>query len=144
MAPADDTPLYRVLTQSFFAPDTVEPGTVIGFTGTPGAHLEPLNDAARARMEDWYNEEVDELDPRTRDPTGRKLKPHAKFRFGGAQAPSVEPVMSVVSLPAPDAEENKIQTLAQMAAAKKATDQRPPPTPVPKATAPVHPKPKEE
>jgi hypothetical protein len=56
-------------------------GAIIDYAGPPGPHLYPLNDEARARMEDWYQEWFEH---RQDNPDGTttmvRLQPHMKFR----------------------------------------------------------------
>lgn len=131
MTPQDQVPEYRVLVRSFFAPDTVEAGSIIRYDGAPGNHLEPLNEAAAARLEEWYDEETDEIDPKTRVPTGKKLRPHAGFRPARYEA-SEAAAHHVLSVPDANDTSQNIQTLAEITAARKSTNQRPPAASVPK------------
>lgn len=134
MPSQDEIPEYRVLSRAFFEPHTVEPGAKIRWQGAPGPHLEPLNQAARDAMEKWFNEEVDELDPRTGDPTGKKFKPRAGNKFIRTESDSA-PVAPVELLSSPDADDDtaNIQTLAEIQTARKSTNQRPGPSVKPSA-----------
>lgn len=54
--PAEELPVYRVLNEKgFFGDDDTlyQTGAEIVYTGTPNNEFEPLNDAARARMEEF-------------------------------------------------------------------------------------------
>lgn len=127
-----EAPEYELTRQSFFEPDRLEAGTRIIYHGVPGDHMVPLNDAARAKMEEFYEAEFPELDPKTGEKTGRMIKPRQVLRpapYVGAEAHSA----TVTALPGPALHTN-VQTLADMAVAKRATNQRPPaahtPTPI--------------
>lgn len=75
-----EAPQYRVLHETFIAPFKIKPGSIIETHSSPGPHLDPLNDAARAKFELWLNEEYDETNERTGEKTGHKVRPHLKYR----------------------------------------------------------------
>ncbi len=62
--PASEVPMYRVRAPCFIAPHYLREGAVIRTTGEAGSHLEPLNDAAKAKMEEWYDKEYTVTDER--------------------------------------------------------------------------------
>jgi hypothetical protein len=139
MSVPDETPQYLVLQDTFFAPKMVLAGSKVATHASPGPHLQPLNAAAKARMEDWYNEEHPTLDKNgDPDPT-RTYKPHAIYRY--AELAEVEQhQMHVLAEPGRDAPSDL--SLAQsLYAGKTDTDQRPGPAmlpglePVPEAEA---------
>lgn len=58
MSTANEVPQYRILNYpGFYGPDDTlyGPDTVIGFTGVPNEHMEPLNDAAKEKMTAYLN-----------------------------------------------------------------------------------------
>jgi len=133
-----ETPQYRLLAPAFFAPDLLEPGTIIATEAPPGPHLEPWNEAAKARFEVWLNEEVDEIDPRTKDKTGKKLKPHAIYRRVDYVAADQQ-TATVIAPPEPaDVMGSTLAELSQ----RKSTNQRPPPSRQFKTKSPVEDEPK--
>ncbi len=128
-----EMPQYRVLEPSFFAPDLIEPGSIIATDAPPGPHLEPWNAAAKARMEEWLTEEHDELDPKTKVKTGAKVRPHEKYRRVEYTA-GTQQTAELISPPEPS--EAMGQTLAELTR-RKSTDQRPPPARQFKTVSPV-------
>jgi len=124
MTPQDEIPEYKVLTNSFFEPDWVAAGSIVRTWATPGPHLDPLNDAAEAAMEAWYTEEVDEIDPKTKVPTGKRIRPHEHYRIRTYEA-GEKFTHQVVSGPKPD-DVSSLSLSETMV--KKSTDQRPPPS----------------
>lgn len=118
-----ETPQYRVIEPAFFAPDLIPVGSIIATDAPPGPHLEPWNEAAQARMEAWYDAEVDEIDPKTKDPTGKKIKPNARYRPARYDA---SPQQTAQVIEEPEAAQPAGLTLAQIQQ-KKNSDQRPPP-----------------
>ncbi len=117
-----ETPQYRLLSEAFFQPDLLPAGSIIATEATPGPHMEPWNEAAQARYEAWLNEEWDELDPKTKDRTGKKFKPHAQYRRVEYVA---TPLQTAEVIQAPEAAEAGGKTLADLQV-RKSTDQRPP------------------
>lgn len=123
---------YQLKEKAFFAPNLLPAGTVITYDGSPGHHLDPLNEEAVARMEAWYEEEMPELNEKG-ERTGRKVKLHAMHRFAPQDAPEVFGV-TVDALPVEENE--KVMSLAEIITAGKAsTNQRPPPVARPKTRA---------
>lgn len=128
----DLVPEYEVLEDAFFEPDLIRAGSRIRTHMSPGAHLRPLNDAARAKMELWYNEEMPMADKEGRpillaDGTPKMFKPHLAHRpfTAGGLVPEREEV-ELVAGPARDTKTHL--TLAELQLAKaRATSQRPPP-----------------
>ena len=62
-----DVPKYQLLEDAPMAPSSgphagqvhlVRRGSVISFTGPPGPHMRPLNQAARDKLEAWYEESI--------------------------------------------------------------------------------------
>lgn len=134
MPSQDEIPEYRVLSRGFFEPHTVEPGAKIRWQGAPGPHLEPLNDAAREAMDKWLNHEVDEVDDRTGDKTGKSFKPRLGNKFLRASSGTVEaPAFDLISDASADDDTANIQTLAEIQNARKSTNQRPGPSTKPSA-----------
>lgn len=126
----DQIPMYRVKVPSFFEPDLIPAGARIQWEGAPGDHLEPLNPAAEARMKEWYEQEVDQIETATGKVLG-KTKPHRGMSFLSAPSEPTAP-MRVLAIPDHDDESENIMTLAQITSARKATDQRPGPAVAPK------------
>lgn len=124
MTSPDEIPEYKVLANSFFEPDWVAAGSIVRTYATPGPHLDPLNDAASAAMEAWYSEEVEELDPKTKQKTGKLIRPHEMYRIRTYEA-GEKFTHQVVSGPKPD-EVGSLSLSETML--KKSTDQRPPPS----------------
>lgn len=122
-----ETPQYKVLQDSFMEPNHVKAGSIIRTWGPPGPHLEPMNPSAEARMEEWYNEEHDEMDPKTGKPTGQKVKPHLKYRVKSNFAdPAERHAVEVVSGPTRD-QPGSLSLAETLANSRTSTDQRPPP-----------------
>lgn len=123
---ASPVPHYKVLENSFFEPNYVLAGSIVGTTASPGPHLEPVNDAAKARMEEWYREPFPEIDVKTKQPTGKTIFPHEDHRIRTYTAGERHQT-TVVAAPQADA-----PTLALPQAAANLrinTDQRPGPAP---------------
>lgn len=128
-----ETPQYRVIEPAFFAPDLIPVGTIIATDAPPGPHLEPWNEAAKARMEEWYSTEMDEIDPKTKEKTGKKIRPYAGYR----PAPfNPAPQQTAQVLEEPESAAPAGLTLAEIQQ-RKPTDQRPPPATRFKKTSPV-------
>lgn len=125
MTPQNEVPEYRVVTTAFFEPNLIEAGSRIRWEGAPGDHLEPLNAAAIARMEAWYDEEVEAVETATGKKIG-KLKPHRGMQFTSAPVEEVAP-MELLSVPDHDDASQNIMTLSEITTARKATNQRPGP-----------------
>lgn len=122
------TPEYKVLQDSFMEPDHVKAGSIIRTWGPPGPHLEPLNPEAHQKMEEWYNEEHDEIDPKTGKPTGQKVKPHLKFKVRTNYAePGDRHKVEIVSGPTRDQPGSLSLAETLAGAGRLSTDQRPPP-----------------
>ncbi len=128
-----EMPQYRVLEPSFFAPDLIEPGSIIATNAPPGPHLEPWNEAGRVAMNAWLDEEHDEIDIKTGLKTGKKIRPHAKYRRA-EYSPSEQQTAQVLEAPEPT--DAMGQTLAELTR-RKNTDQRPPPARQFKRQSPV-------
>jgi len=143
-----ETPQYKVLTDMFAEPNHVKAGSIIRTWGPPGPHLEPLNATAKQKMEEWYDEEHDEIDIKTGKPTGQKWKPHLKFRVKSNYAdPAERHAVELVSGPARD-QPGSLSLAETLANPKVSTDQRPAPlqqfqssstAPVSAAVPPVEP-----
>lgn len=128
-----ETPKYKLLADSFFAPRLLLAGSIVATHAPPGNHMEPLNDAARARMEAWYEEEYPVLDKDGKD-TGEKYKPHMKYRIQRYEPGEVH---EVELLAAPKvADMTNSLSLSEVDQVRfKDTDQRPGPALVPEAEA---------
>lgn len=135
-SPSTEVPEYRVLQRSYFSPETVEPGARIRYAGLPGNHLEPLNDAARAKMEEFYSATFPERDPKTNALTGKQIEARAGLR-PVTHEQGIDHLVDVVATAEDDGIDVKIQSLAEVMAAKKSTNQRPPPARVSKYTEAV-------
>lgn len=122
-----ETPQYKVLTDSFMEPNHVKAGSIIRTWGPPGPHLEPMNESAEKRMEEWYNEEHDEIEVKTGKPTGQKVKPHLKYRLKSNFAdPADRHAVEIVSGPTRD-QPGSLSLAETLANSRTSTDQRPPP-----------------
>lgn len=128
MTTSSEIPQYRVLTDTFIAPRMVLAGSIIETHGSPGAHLQPLNQAAVDKMEAWYDEDYPTVDKDGR-PDGGSYKPHERFRIRTYEAGEVHEV-NVLAEPAP-ADMTGSMSLAQVDQ-RQATDQRPGPALIPK------------
>lgn len=131
---SEELPRYRLKQPSFFEPELLPAGSIVTFTGVPGDHLEPLNAAAEARMEEWYDSEVEEIDPRTRAKTGKYIKVRAGRKRVIVPQEQAD-FTQVEARPTADTGE-VIQSLGEIMAARKPTNQRPPPASVPKLAMP--------
>lgn len=128
-----ETPQYRLLANSFFAPRMLMAGSIVATHAPPGSHMEPLNDAATARMEEWYHEEFDEIDEKGKK-TGQKVKPHLKFRIQKYE-PGVVHSVEVLAEPKADDMTDSLSLAAATTSQLRDTDQRPGPERVPEAQA---------
>lgn len=126
-----DVPQYRLLMDSFFAPKFLAAGSIIATHASPGNHLQPLNEAAKQRMEDWYHEEFDEFDEKGKK-TGQKVKPHMKFRIQ-LYEPGVVHDVQVLAEPRADDMTNSLSLTAAAQQGLRDTDQRPGPAQIPNA-----------
>lgn len=128
-----ETPRYKLLADSFFAPRLLLAGSIVATHAPPGNHMEPLNEAAKARMEAWYDEEYPVLDKDGKD-TGEKYKPHMKYRIQRYEPGEVHEVELLAAPKAADMTGSL--SLADVDQVRfKDTDQRPGPAPVPEAEA---------
>lgn len=128
-----EAPKYKLLSDAFFAPKLLPAGSIVATHAPPGPHMQPLNDAAEARMEEWYHEEFDEIDDKGKK-TGQKVKPHLKHRIQRYEPGVVHPV-EVLAEPRAD-DMTKSLTVAEASMNRPLdTDQRPPPAVVPEAEA---------
>jgi len=121
MPQADQIPQYRLLADRFFEPDLVGKGSIIEYDGVPDEKMEPLNDAARAALDAWFEEEFPLIDEKTgqrvREHTGEFAlhKPRASLRPLDQQAnPPRAAGIRVLQTPKP-AELNENASLAAMA-----------------------------
>jgi len=131
-----DTPEYMIqkVEQSvgwFAAPNLIPIGSIVRTDAPFGPHFVPLNEAAKAKMQAWLDEEHPAADKEGRplfnaDGTAKKWRPHRQTQFGGG-APT--PAFSVEVVSAPSKTDGpKLETLAEIQAKGAApTDQRPPP-----------------
>lgn len=125
-------PRYRLLADAFFAPDLVYAGSIIETYAPPGSHMEALNEEAREALELFYDEEFEFV---ITDPQGEKRTIKHRPRQDLRPQPSAPGnAHSVTLLKGPDAAGGNGLTLANLAAQKRNTDQRPGPEP---ARAPV-------
>lgn len=129
--PEGQVPKYRLLQAAFFAPKYLQPGTIIATHASPGNHLEPLNEAAEQKLEDWYHEEYDEFDEKGKK-TGQKVKPHLKFRIQRYE-PGVVHSVEVLAEPKPDDMTDSLSLAAATTSNLRDTDQRPGPAKIPDA-----------
>lgn len=134
-----EVPEYRLVGPAFFEPNLLPPGSIVRFRGSPGPHLEPLNRAAWEAFEAWYKEEYDEIDPKTMEKTGRKHRPHEKYRIR-PYSPAEHQAAEIVKLGGPDSAPS-LSLAESMATNRLATDQRPGPS---TRTQPVYQPPAEE
>lgn len=126
MSIPNDVPQYRLLADTFFAPKTVLAGSIVATHAPPGPHLMPLNEAAKEKMEEWYNEEHPTLD-KNGDPNFEKMyKPHAIYRYAEPQAAEVH---ETHVLSEPTLNQTGELSLAESLYSKRDTDQRPGPAP---------------
>lgn len=96
----DERPIYKAISALFIAPYIVAKGSVFSSPASPSESWEPLNGPAWERKEAWFEEEIPEIDAKTRLPV--KLadnsismwKPHVKYR----QAVYVEAEAATVTL----------------------------------------------
>jgi hypothetical protein len=56
-------PRYRVLSKAFFQPNLVEPGSIIEWDGPVGYFLEPLNEEAEEKMDEYKRTHPTHLGP---------------------------------------------------------------------------------
>lgn len=130
---APQIPIYRVLPwmgsdHTFIAPENVPAGSVIETDAPPGPHLEPLNEAAELRMEEWYSEAFPAKDEKGKLLRGQFEYPHAKYRVV-AYSPGDQQTARIISGPPKDEGTTNPLSLAEIAARAPTvnTDQRPGP-----------------
>ncbi len=148
-ATVEEVPEYEIITPTgaFFDPDLLPQGTKVRTWAPPGNHLRPLNAAAEAAMEAWYDEDHPAADKDGRalflaDGSPKLYKPHAIYRI----RPSTKTTNAAVEVLERGTQESKpIMGLAQIMAGtdRRNTDQRPPalqhsrPTPTPNTDAKI-------
>ena len=123
-----ETPRYIVMDpEGFFAPPVLVPrGTIIAWSGAPAPTLEPINQAARDRLEAYYAEE---MTYKVKDPDGGEdiVKIHRpREAYRQAQPGQFEAPPQVEILAPPVVDKKGELTLAQLAV-RHNTDQRPAP-----------------
>jgi len=79
-----ELPRYRVLERCFIQPNKIEPESIISTDLPPAKHLEPLNTAAKAKMEEYYSKEYEVVDDYGNP---KKVKPNEGFRPPSANQP---------------------------------------------------------
>src|SRR6185369_5871701 len=137
-----EVPEYRVIAPegAFCAPDLLPLGTVLRTWMAPGPQFEPLNDAAKARFEEWLEEQHPDADRFDRRPLKNAdgspvmWKPHAPYRRAAptdAKASAVE----VIARPEKKVQANMSLAEIMAGADKKGGDQRPPPVHIPPVAA---------
>lgn len=128
-----ETPRYKLLADSFFAPRMLLAGSIIATHASPGNHMEPLNEAAVARMEAWYDEEHPVIG-KDGKPTGDTHRPHMKYKIQRYEPGEVHQVELLAEPKAADMTNSL--SLAEVDQVRfKDTDQRPGPAAVPEAEA---------
>jgi len=128
-----ETPRYKLLQDSFFAPRMLLAGSIIATHASPGNHMEPLNEAAVAKMEEWYHQEFP-LMGKDGKPTGETYKPRLKYKIQRYEPGEVHQV-ELLAEPKPQDMTNSL-SLAEVDQVRfKDTDQRPGPEVVPEAEA---------
>lgn len=130
----DQIPEYRVLVRSFIAPHLLEPGARIRTTAKPHNGWQPLNQAAVAALEAWYEEEYPAKDEKFKPiigPDGKQVmvKPHAMFKpneYGVVERPE-EHKVQVLAIPDPRAAANPYGLAESLFGRRPDTDPRPGP-----------------
>lgn len=129
-----ELPEYRLLERSFIAPYLLEAGSRIRTTAKPHNGWAPLNAAAQAALDAWYEESFPAVDEKFKPiigPDGKRVmvQPHLKFKpneFGEIERPG-EHSVQVLAVPDPKAVKN-VQGLADSLFGRRAdTDPRPGP-----------------
>lgn len=85
----DEVPMYEVLEDCFVAPHFLRQKAIIRMTGEAAAHLKPLNKAAEAKLEEWYEKEytvVDERGNTTMQRLNAKKRPAERAKIHQARA----------------------------------------------------------
>lgn len=120
-------PRYKVLADTFIEPVYIRSGSIIETPVTPGNHLQPLNEEAKAQMEVWYNEDAPEVDEKGTK-TGKMYKPHMKFR-NEVFEPGKPQTAVLLAGPPKDLEVPGMMSLgeANITVSSRVTDQRPGP-----------------
>lgn len=101
------TAQYKTIADCFIAPYFVKKGSIIETGASPGPHLEPMNDEARSAFEAWYDEEIPEIDVKTKLPAKNvdgslvMWKPHANYRTA-VYMPTEAATVKLISEPAAD------------------------------------------
>ena len=89
-----ERPKYRLAQKAFLGTRIYDVGTEYTTDELPGAHMVPLNDAAKARMEEFYSLEVEVLD-KDFNPTGKFVKPNAQYRPAPRSSAPEEPQFDI-------------------------------------------------
>lgn len=126
---SDERPRYQLLADSFFAPYLVAKGSIITWDGPPHQFLEPINAAARDKMEEFYNQD---FTFRVKDPDGgedlvRTHRPRADLRL--AASGEAAPVHTMEVLAGPPKSSVGELTLATVGLEKSTSAIPPPSTP---------------
>lgn len=130
-----EMPEYLVLQDTFFAPKMVLAGSKVATHAPPGPHLQPLNEAARQRMEEWYEEEHPTLDKNGDPNYDKTYKPHAMYRYADL-AEVQQHEMHVLAEPGKETPGN-LSLAESLYGGPAPTDQRPGPAAAPVERAPV-------
>jgi hypothetical protein len=128
-----ETPRYKLLADAFFAPRMLKAGSIIATHASPGNHMEPLNEAAEARMEEWYNEKHPVVG-KDGKATGEHHHPHAKYKIQRYEPGEVHHV-ELLAEPKPQDMTDSLSLAEVDQVRYKDTDQRPGPEQVPEAEA---------
>lgn len=138
MDASSELPRYKIVETEqskgwFAAPDLIPAGSIVSTDAPFGPHFAPLNEAAKAKMQAWLDEEYQMADkkgePLWSDGKPVMYKPHRQSHFAANPTPSTPHQVQVESTPS-RTDGPKLQTLAEiMAAGPASTDQRPPPSP---------------
>lgn len=135
MEEVTEIPQYTVRERCFIEPYLLHPGSVIETFGPPGPHLIPMNASAKAAMEAWYVEEVQEKAAdgkmvKNADGTPHMIRPHEQWRFLAPKEGPAEERQGVTIISGPPKPNVGVEnTLAGKHLQRKLGEMRPPPAP---------------
>lgn len=119
MTASAEIPKYRLLADHFFEPNMVGKGSIVEYDGEPNHQMEPLNDAAEAALEAWFDYELPVLDEKTGKQVivdGEKLTHRPRWQLRPpSQRPDAPRPLGLRVLSSPTPTDNMDQSLAAIA-----------------------------
>lgn len=88
-------PQYRLSANHFFAPNLIKSGTIINYDGSPTRDMEPLNDEAEARLEEYFAKNPQAAHHIVDDLANTVGDPNAEVEIEALPDPKAEEVLSI-------------------------------------------------